>query len=188
MMSPRRMLSPRQWRQWLAMLVSRDESPWRMALALAIGVFISFTPFWGFQTLMAVLIATVARLNVPLTLAGTWLNLPWFAPFVYAGAVWIGSALLHEVLDRADREHLPAYLEATSPRNRALYERHGFEVTGELRCADCPPLWAMWRAPRARVRMGCTILRASTEAASADTTRPASSRMAARRKDALSLA
>jgi GNAT superfamily N-acetyltransferase len=60
----------------------------------------------------------------------------------------IGSALLHAVLDRADREHLPASLEATSPRNRALYERHGFEVTGELRCADCPPLWAMWRPPR----------------------------------------
>jgi GNAT superfamily N-acetyltransferase len=62
--------------------------------------------------------------------------------------VGIGSALLHAVLDRADREHLPAYLEATSPRNRALYERHGFEVIGELRCADCPPLWAMRRAPR----------------------------------------
>jgi GNAT superfamily N-acetyltransferase len=61
----------------------------------------------------------------------------------------IGSALLQAVLDRADREHMAAYLEARSPRNRALYERHGFEVTRELRCADCPPLWAMWRAPRA---------------------------------------
>lgn len=61
----------------------------------------------------------------------------------------IGSALLHDVLDRADREHVPAYLEATSPRNRALYERRGFVVTRELRCADCPPLWAMWRTPRA---------------------------------------
>lgn len=61
----------------------------------------------------------------------------------------IGTALLHAVLDRADREHVPAYLEATSPRNRALYERHGFAVTRELRCDDCPPLWAMWRPPAA---------------------------------------
>lgn len=60
----------------------------------------------------------------------------------------IGSALLRAVLDRADREDAPAYLEATSPRNRALYERHGFEVTDELRTSDCPPLWAMWRRPR----------------------------------------
>jgi len=97
MISPRRMFSPRQWRHWLATLVSLDESPWRMALALAVGVFISFTPFWGFQTLLALLIATVARLNLTLTIAGTWLNLPWFAPFVYAGAVWIGSALLPDL-------------------------------------------------------------------------------------------
>ena len=60
----------------------------------------------------------------------------------------IGSALLRAVLDRADRAGEAAYLEATTPRNRALYERHGFEVTRELRCADCPPLWAMWRDPR----------------------------------------
>jgi GNAT superfamily N-acetyltransferase len=57
----------------------------------------------------------------------------------------IGSALLRSVLDGADRLHVPAYLEATSPRNRSLYERHGFEVRAELRTSDCPPLWAMWR-------------------------------------------
>jgi GNAT superfamily N-acetyltransferase len=61
----------------------------------------------------------------------------------------IGGALLRAVLAGADRAGLPAYLEATSPRNRALYERHGFTVTAELRTADCPPLWAMWRAPAA---------------------------------------
>lgn len=59
----------------------------------------------------------------------------------------IGSALLRAVLDIADAADEPAYLEATSPRNRALYERYGFEVTRELRCGDCPPLWAMWRDP-----------------------------------------
>jgi uncharacterized protein (DUF2062 family) len=95
--SPRRLFSREQWRHWLAMLVSLDESPWRMALALAVGVFISFTPFWGFQTLLAIAVAAVTRLTPALTLAGTWLNLPWFAPFVYAGAVRIGSALLPDL-------------------------------------------------------------------------------------------
>jgi GNAT superfamily N-acetyltransferase len=60
----------------------------------------------------------------------------------------IGSALLRAVLDNADRDGVPAYLEATSPRNRDLYERHGFTVTRELRTSDCPPLWGMWRRPR----------------------------------------
>jgi GNAT superfamily N-acetyltransferase len=60
----------------------------------------------------------------------------------------VGSAMLRAVLDRADRAGEGAYLEASTPRARTFYERHGFEVTRELRCADCPPLWAMWRDPR----------------------------------------
>ena len=59
----------------------------------------------------------------------------------------IGSALLRSVLDAADRRGEPAYLEASSPRNRALFERHGFAVVDELRTGDCAPLWAMWRKP-----------------------------------------
>lgn len=60
-----------------------------------------------------------------------------------------GSAVLRPVLDRADAEGTPAYLECTKQRNVAFYERHGFEVTGEIRIPDGGPvLWAMWRAPR----------------------------------------
>lgn len=60
----------------------------------------------------------------------------------------IGSALLQSALARVDADGLGAYLEATSPRNRALYERHGFIVQGEIRSADSPPIWPMWRAGR----------------------------------------
>ena len=42
----------------------------------------------------------------------------------------------------------PAYLEATSPHNRRLYERHGFEAIGEIQAADSPPMWPMLRKPR----------------------------------------
>jgi GNAT superfamily N-acetyltransferase len=60
----------------------------------------------------------------------------------------LGSALMFPVLHRCDTERVPAYLEASSPRNRALYERHGFEVTKEFRVgADAPPIWGMWREP-----------------------------------------
>jgi GNAT superfamily N-acetyltransferase len=60
----------------------------------------------------------------------------------------IGSALLEHVLAEADRKAEPAYLDATSMRNRRLYERHGFETTRELRLPDGPPIWPMWREPR----------------------------------------
>jgi hypothetical protein len=82
------------WRARLAARFELDDSPWRIALALAVGVFISFTPFWGFQTLLALLVAAVSRLNPAVTVLGTWLNLPWFAPFVYTGAVKLGALLL----------------------------------------------------------------------------------------------
>lgn len=60
----------------------------------------------------------------------------------------IGSALLRDMLARADREQRPAYHEATTPRNRALYERHGYITVGELELPDGPTLWRMWRDPR----------------------------------------
>ena len=74
-------------------LLHLEDEPWRIALSLAIGVFISITPFWGLQTVLSLLLAAVFRLNKAATLAGTWINLPWFAPFVYAGALELGSAL-----------------------------------------------------------------------------------------------
>jgi GNAT superfamily N-acetyltransferase len=59
----------------------------------------------------------------------------------------LGSALLRPTLERCDREGLPAYLEASSGRSAALYERLGFRVTRELRVGGSPPLWLMLRTP-----------------------------------------
>ncbi len=59
----------------------------------------------------------------------------------------VGSSLLAHVLDRCDREGAYAYLDATSERNRRLYERHGFEATGEYGPPGGPTLWPMWRRP-----------------------------------------
>ena len=60
----------------------------------------------------------------------------------------LGSALMRPVLDRCDGERIPAYLEASTPRNRMLYERHGFAVTEEFHVGKgSPPVWRMWRDP-----------------------------------------
>jgi GNAT superfamily N-acetyltransferase len=61
----------------------------------------------------------------------------------------LGSALLAPMLARCDAEHRGAYLNASSPRSRDLYLRHGFAVRSELRLPfGGPPLWRMWRDPR----------------------------------------
>jgi GNAT superfamily N-acetyltransferase len=59
----------------------------------------------------------------------------------------LGSVLLAHTLAVADEQGQPAYLEATSPRSRALYARFGFDVVDELTPPGGPPLWAMWRTP-----------------------------------------
>lgn len=73
----------------------------------------------------------------------------WYLPFIGVDprcqGQGHGSRLLRQGLARCDRDHLPAYLEASSPRNRTLYERHGFTVIAEIQVGDSPPLWPMLR-------------------------------------------
>lgn len=59
----------------------------------------------------------------------------------------LGSALIGPTLERCDREGLPAYLEASSERSAALYQRLGFRLTNELRVGGSPPLRLMLRPP-----------------------------------------
>jgi uncharacterized protein (DUF2062 family) len=71
-----------------------DDAPWKISLGLAIGVFISCTPFYGLHTLLAILVAFAFRLNKVATVNGAWLNLPWFAPFVYGLSLKVGEFIL----------------------------------------------------------------------------------------------
>ncbi len=62
----------------------------------------------------------------------------------------LGGALMAPVLERCDGEKVPAYLESSSKRNRGLYERNGFDLTGTFDMPVAgPPLREMWREPNA---------------------------------------
>jgi ribosomal protein S18 acetylase RimI-like enzyme len=62
----------------------------------------------------------------------------------------LGSALLQAGLRAIDRARAATYLETATARNLALYERHGFAVTGEARLPfGGPKLWFLWREPQA---------------------------------------
>ena len=90
-------------------LLHLDDPPRRLACALAVGVFISCTPFWGQQTVLAIVVASLFRLNRAVTITGIWMNLPWFAPFVYGAALKVG-VLVAPGLGEADAAPLEILL------------------------------------------------------------------------------
>jgi GNAT superfamily N-acetyltransferase len=59
----------------------------------------------------------------------------------------LGSALMAPTLERADSAGLPTYLEASSDRSAALYERLGFAHLDLLELPGGPPVWPMRRPP-----------------------------------------
>ena len=75
----------------------------------------------------------------------------WYLPFIGVDPAQqgkgLGAALLKPVLSKCDETRLPAYLESTNPKNRTLYERHGFRAVGEIKVGDCPPIVPMLRHP-----------------------------------------
>ncbi len=59
-----------------------------------------------------------------------------------------GGALMRHAVARCDQEGALAYLESSNPRNISLYERHGFEVMGEIQVGAAPLVTPMLRQPR----------------------------------------
>lgn len=60
----------------------------------------------------------------------------------------LGTALLEAHHKELDRDGLPAYLEASSPRNRQLYRRRGYvDLEPPIELPNGPSLVPMWREP-----------------------------------------
>jgi GNAT superfamily N-acetyltransferase len=60
----------------------------------------------------------------------------------------VGSALMQPTLERANSAGLPTYIEASTERSAALYERLGFVHMDVLELPEGgPPVWLMRRPP-----------------------------------------
>lgn len=76
----------------------------------------------------------------------------WYLPMIaadpFATGQGLGAALMKHALGIIDEAGQPAYLESSNPRNISLYERHGFEVMGEIQLGTSPVMTPMYRAAR----------------------------------------
>ena len=59
----------------------------------------------------------------------------------------VGVTTPVELIDESGK---PAYLESSNPRNISLYQRHGFEVLGEIRSGAAPMYKLSWRVDTER--------------------------------------
>jgi len=57
-------------------ILSLDAHPGHISVGFAVGVFISFTPFFGLHTPLAIALAFIFRLNKVTCITGAWVNTP----------------------------------------------------------------------------------------------------------------
>jgi predicted LPLAT superfamily acyltransferase/uncharacterized protein (DUF2062 family) len=72
-------------------LLNSHRSPWKMALAVGLGVLIGCTPFYGFHTLIVAIVSFLFRLNAPLLWIGSQISIPPLLPFLIIGSMIFGQ-------------------------------------------------------------------------------------------------
>jgi len=77
-------------------LLNPNESNGKKALSIGLGVFMGIVPIWGFQMLVALLLASLMRLNKALVLIAANISIPPMIPLIIFGSfmmgrVWMGT-------------------------------------------------------------------------------------------------
>jgi uncharacterized protein (DUF2062 family) len=81
-------------RHRLDQLAASDPDPVRTAAAIALGVFLSFSPFLGLQILIGLAAAVAFRLSRVAVLVGLCANLPWIMVPWYVGTTALAATLI----------------------------------------------------------------------------------------------
>jgi uncharacterized protein (DUF2062 family) len=82
-------------RKFATTLLTERLDPASAASAVFWGIFIGIVPIYGLQTLAALALALLLRLNKPLTLASTFINNPLLQPLIVISSVELGGFLRH---------------------------------------------------------------------------------------------
>lgn len=83
-------------------ILNKNESPLKKAIAVSIGVFIGVLPIWGMQIISAVASAQFFKLNKPLAIIGSYINVTPLFPLLVFFSLKIGALIL------GNMETLPA--------------------------------------------------------------------------------
>ena len=87
------LLNKERWKKRIYSILSLDSHPGHISAGFAVGVFISFTPFFGLHTPMAIAAAFLFRLNKLTCITGAWINTPLTVVPILALSYQLGGFL-----------------------------------------------------------------------------------------------
>lgn len=99
-----------------------DDTPHRLALGIAIGFFVAWTPTLGFHMILGALLAGLARANARMAMLAVWVVNPVTLAPVYLGNYWVGHVLWGQFAGRSapEAERLRAMLEGLGGAREVL--------------------------------------------------------------------
>ncbi len=114
------MLDKEKWKRRFKEILSLDSHPGHISAGFAVGVFISFTPFFGIHTALAIAAAFIFRLNKLTCLTGAWVNTPLTVIPVLGLSYKLGRVLLGKTPQELHIKHELSWQYAMK-----LINRHG---------------------------------------------------------------
>lgn len=79
-----------------------DDTPHRLALGVALGVFLAWTPTIGLQMLLVVMLAPALRANVVVGIPVVWISNPVTMGPIYLWNYWVGQKFLSLFMERPE--------------------------------------------------------------------------------------
>jgi glycosyltransferase involved in cell wall biosynthesis len=85
------------WKKmWHEQLLNKQESNWKKALSIGLGIFMGIIPLWGFQMMIAILLSVLFRLNKVLVIIAANISIPPMIPLIIffslqTGRMWVGK-------------------------------------------------------------------------------------------------
>jgi uncharacterized protein (DUF2062 family) len=95
-------------RDRLSLILSVKDTPHRISMAFAVGIFIGMSPLFGIHTVLGIAVAYLFGLNRLVTIAGVYITNPWTVIPIYTFSTWLGAKCLHmnHILPDIDWKHI----------------------------------------------------------------------------------
>lgn len=95
-------------RDKVRLLFSVKDTPHRISIAFAVGIFIGISPLFGVHTILGILVAHLFRLNRFVTIIGVYITNPWTIIPIYTFCTWVGAKCLgiQKILPDIDWGHI----------------------------------------------------------------------------------